>query len=130
MMAQIPVVAVQAILPPEKSPVGVSTVNLLSVRWQCHFCDHCPNRIANILIEKLTVNVDGADLQSLLLSGSGAIRALVLLEDLPTVLGAFNQALISTFYMPVVESAAAFVISLGVPWVNVKGMNLIIETDS
>lgn len=127
MMAQMPVVAVQATLPTSQSPLGVSTATFSQFFGSAIFLAVSQAVFANIFIDKLTVNIPGVDLQSLLASGSGAIRTLVPAEDLPIVLGAFNQALVGTFYLSAAASAAAVLISLGIPWINIKGKNLTIE---
>ncbi|KAL7946832.1 hypothetical protein V8C42DRAFT_318898 [Trichoderma barbatum] len=127
MMAQMPVVAVQATLPTSQSPVGVSTATFSQFFGSAIFLAVSQALFANIFIDKLTVDIPGVDLQSLLLGGSGAIRKLVPPDDLPVVLGAFNQALVGTFYLSAAASAAAIVISFGIPWINIKGKNLTIE---
>ncbi|EHK25098.1 uncharacterized protein TRIVIDRAFT_188982 [Trichoderma virens Gv29-8] len=127
MMAQMPVVAVQATLPTSQSPVGVATATFSQFFGSAIFLAISQALFANIFINKLTVDIPGVDLQNLLLSGSGAIRKLVPPEDLPVVLGAFNQALMGTFYLSAAVSAAAIFISFGIPWINIKGKNLVIE---
>jgi hypothetical protein len=47
--------------------------------------------------------------------------------ELPVVLGAFNKSLVGTFYLSAGASAAAVFISFGIPWINIKGKDLIIE---
>ncbi|KAL6815036.1 major facilitator superfamily domain-containing protein [Trichoderma sp. SZMC 28015] len=127
MMAQMPVVAVQATLPTSQSPLGVSTATFSQFFGSAIFLAVAQAIFANIFIDKLTVDIPGVDLQSLLASGSGAIRKLVPPDDLPVVLGAFNQALVGTFYLSAGASAAAVLISFGIPWINIKGKNLTIE---
>ncbi|KAL7905469.1 major facilitator superfamily domain-containing protein [Trichoderma velutinum] len=127
MMAQMPVVAVQATLPTLQSPVGVSTATFSQFFGSAIFLAISQALFANIFIDKLTVDIPGVDLQNLLLNGSGAIRKLVPPDDLPVVLGAFNQALLGTFYLSAAASAAAVVISFGIPWINIKGKELMVE---
>ncbi|PNP56787.1 hypothetical protein THARTR1_03483 [Trichoderma harzianum] len=127
MMAQMPVVAVQATLPTSQSPVGVSTATFSQFFGSAIFLAISQAVFANIFIDKLPLDIPGVDIQSLLVSGSGAIRKLVPSDDLPVVLGAFNQALVGTFYLSAAASAAAVVISFGIPWINIKGKNLTIE---
>ncbi|KAL9480906.1 hypothetical protein ACSS6W_005692 [Trichoderma asperelloides] len=127
LMAQMPVVAVQASLPTSQSPLGVSTATFSQFFGSAIFLAISQAVFSNIFINKLTVDIPGVDLQSLIASGSGAIRKLVPPDDLPVVLGAFNQALVGTFYLSAAASAAAVLISFGIPWINIKGKNLVIE---
>lgn len=127
LMAQMPVVAVQATLSNLQSPVGVSTVTFFQFFGSAIFLAISQAVFANIFSDKLTGEIPGVDVQSLLISGSGAIRKLVPPEDLPVVLGAFNQALVGTFYISAGASATAVLISFGIPWINIKGKGLIME---
>ncbi|KAH8125755.1 major facilitator superfamily domain-containing protein [Trichoderma asperelloides] len=127
LMAQMPVVAVQASLPTSQSPLGVSTATFSQFFGSAIFLAISQAVFSNIFINKLTVDIPGVDLQSLIASGSGAIRKLVPPDDLPVVLGAFNQALVGTFYLSAAASAAAVLISFGIPWINIKGKNLVME---
>ncbi|KAM0477021.1 hypothetical protein ACHAPX_005980 [Trichoderma viride] len=127
LMAQMPVVAVQATLTTAQSPVGVSTVTFFQFFGSAIFLAVSQAVFGNIFLDKLTGHLSGPEIQSLLLNGSGAIRTLVSPKDLPVVLGAFNQALVGTFYLAAGASAAAVLISFGIPWINIKGKELIIE---
>ncbi|KAL7953842.1 major facilitator superfamily domain-containing protein [Trichoderma compactum] len=127
MMAQMPVVAVQATLPTLQGPVGVSTATFSQFVGSAISLAISQAVFANIFIDKLPPDIPGVDIQSLLVSGSGAIRKLVPQEDLPIVLSVFNQGLVGTFYLSAAASAAAVVISFGIPWINIKGKNLTIE---
>ncbi|KAL6789516.1 major facilitator superfamily domain-containing protein [Trichoderma sp. SZMC 28013] len=103
-MAQMPIVAVQATLPPALAPVA--TV------------------FSNVLISELAIGAPDVDPKALLLAGSGAIRRIVPPGSLPAVLEAFNKAIVATFYVSAATSATSFFTSVGVPWINVKGKNL------
>lgn len=127
MMAQMPVVAVQASLTALQSPLGVSTATFSQFFGSAIFLAISQAVFVNIFKNKLAVDIPGVDVQSLLISGSGAIRKMVPPEDLPVVLDAFNQALLGTFYLSAGASVAAFVTSLGIPWINIKGRDLTIE---
>ncbi|KAL7935658.1 major facilitator superfamily domain-containing protein [Trichoderma chlorosporum] len=128
MMAQMPIVAVQASLPTLQSPLGVSTATFSQFFGSAIFLAISQAIFGNIFIKKLSeVNLPGVDVQSLAVAGSGAIRKAVPPADLPVVLGAFNQGLVGTFYLSAGAAAVAFLVSFGIPWTNIKGKSLIIE---
>ncbi|KAM6480882.1 major facilitator superfamily domain-containing protein [Trichoderma sp. SZMC 28011] len=123
-MAQMPIVAVQATLPPALAPVAVSMATFAQFFGGAIFVAVAQTVFSNVLISELAIGAPDVDPKVLLLAGSGAIRRIVSPDSLPAVLEAFNKAIVATFYVSTATSATSFFTSLGVPWINVKGKNL------
>jgi hypothetical protein len=124
-LAQMPIVAVQASLPSSQAPIGVSIATFAQFFGGAVMVAAAQAIFDNKFTAQLAADaVPGIDAAALLRAGSGAIRDLVPPESLPTVIAAFNQAIVGTFYLAAAASATSLLTSLGVPWVNVKGRNL------
>jgi hypothetical protein len=123
-VAQMPVVAVQTSLPPEQVPVALAIVAFAQFFGGAIFVAIAQTVFQNVLISELSTLAPEIDAQALLLAGSGAVRDTVAPEILPVVLESFNKAIISVFYLAAGTSTLAFLVSWGIPWINVKGKNL------
>ena len=64
--------------------------------------------------------IPGVDMTAISSAGVGDIRSLVREEQLPLLLGAYNDAVTSTFYVAVGCACIAFVAALFVEWKSVK----------
>lgn len=122
-VAQMPVVAVQTALPPEQIPVGLAMAAFAQFFGSAIFVAVAQTIFGNVLITQLATLAPQIDAETLLLAGSAAVRSVVPAQSLPAVLLAFNKAVISTFYLSAGASVAALLVSLGIPWINVRGKN-------
>jgi hypothetical protein len=120
-VAQMPVVAVQTAVPGERIPVALAVVAFAQFFGSAVFVAIAQTIFANVLVARLAVDAPAVDAGALLQAGSGAVRSIVAPENLPGVLAAFEKAITSTFYLSAGTSAMAFLVSFGIPWINLKG---------
>ncbi len=126
-VAQMPVVALQTVLTPAQAPVGMAIAAFAQFFGSAIFVGIAQAIFTNVLVSQLAVEAPGVDVQALLLAGSGAVRHIVSPEDLPAVLEAFNKAIVSTFYLSAAACAAAVLVSLGLPWINLKAKRPVVS---
>lgn len=119
-----PLIAVQAVLSPAKTPVGIATVTFFQMFGGALFTALSQTVFNEQLLKALAKNVPNINIPALLAAGTVGISKVATPEQMPGVLQSFNTALMATFYLGAGASALAFVVSLGIPWTNVKGKNL------
>jgi hypothetical protein len=119
-----PLVSVQAVLSPEKTSVGISTITFFQMFGGALSGGISQTIFNEKLIKELMKNVPGIDVQKLLAAGTIAIHKVVTPEQLPGVLLSYNSAITTTFYLGAAATATAFFVSWGLEWVSVKGKNL------
>lgn len=120
-----PLVAVQAVLSAEKTPIGISTVTFFQMFGGALFAAVSQTIFNEQVVKQLTKNAPGVDVLKLLAAGTTAVRRIVTPEQLPGVLQSYNVALLAPFYLAAAVTAVAFFCSFGLEWVSVKGKNLL-----
>jgi hypothetical protein len=126
MITQQPLIAIQAVLAKEDIPTGTAMIVFfqsfggalfLSI-GQCIF----NNKLIHGLEAVLPLEFNPA---TVLQSGATSLREIVPLELLPSVLGAYNDALDNTYILSIVMGVIACLASCGMEWVSVRGKNLL-----
>ena len=73
------------------------------------------------LVRRLSIALPAASAQVLVGIGATDLRAIVPAEQLPAVLGAYNGAITTTFFVAVGIAALSVIPALGLEWRSVKG---------
>jgi hypothetical protein len=120
-----PLIAVQAVLSAEETPIGISTVTFFQMFGGALFAAISQTIFNEQVVKQLTRNVPGVDVFKLITAGTTAVRKVATPEQLPGVLQSYNAALLAPFYLAVAVTAVAFFCSFGLKWVSVKGKNLL-----
>ncbi|KAF1951583.1 MFS general substrate transporter [Byssothecium circinans] len=119
-----PLLAIQGVLTPEETPVGISTVTFFQMFGGALFSAVSQTIFNTQLLKQLARNLPDVDVSKLLTAGTAAIMTVVKPEQIPAVLESYNTALLSPFYLGASVTAVSCVCALGLEWVNVKGTNL------
>jgi hypothetical protein len=124
MIAQMPLIAVQTVLSGPQTPIGISIVTFFQFFGGSLFVAIAETVFSSVLRSELVKSAPGVDVAAVIAAGSAAVRHTVTPEQLPGVLGAFNKAITSTFYVGVGGAVAAFLVGWGIEWKSVKGKKL------
>lgn len=120
----MPYVATQTVLKGDDIPVGTSLVQLFQFLGGSVFLAIAQAIFANNLLDSLSklssTGIDTVEIEKILHAGSASVRKVVTQTQLPGVLGAYNDGIVSTFYVATAAATAAFVVTLGLEWKSVK----------
>lgn len=119
-----PMIAVQAVLSPAKTPVGIAIVTFFQMFGGAFLAALSQTIFNEKLVKELAKNVPDIDVGKLLVAGTAAIHKVVMPEQLPGVLQSYNTALLAPFYLGAAVTAVSSICALGLEWVNVKGKSL------
>lgn len=119
-----PLIAVQSVLSPENTPIGISTVTFFQMFGGSLFIAISQTIFNEQLLKELMKNVPSIDIRALLAAGTIGLHKVATPDQLPGVIQSFNVALMDTFYLGAATAAISFFVSLGLPWISVKGKNL------
>ncbi|KAH8799180.1 major facilitator superfamily domain-containing protein [Xylogone sp. PMI_703] len=118
------VIAVMAVLPQDDIPVGTAIIVFFQFLGGSIVLAIAENLFSSQLMKALVANVPQLDAGAIVAAGAESVRTVVSLENLQAVLEAYNTAITRTLYVGVAAGGAAFVASIGVQWINVKGKDL------
>ncbi|KAH7130238.1 major facilitator superfamily-domain-containing protein [Dendryphion nanum] len=124
MFLTAPLVAVQAVLGAEDTPVGIAAITFFQMFGGALFSGASQTLFNEKLVKELAKNAPGADVGKLLAAGTTALHKAVTPELFPGVLKSYNTALLAPFYLGAAVTAVSFFCGLGMEWVSVKGKNL------
>lgn len=119
-----PLIAVQSVLSPEDTPVGIATVSFFQMFGGALFAGLSQTVFNEQLVKQLMRNVPDIDIGRLLAAGTIAVRQVSSPEQLPGVLQSYNVAILDTFYLSAAVAATSFIFALGLPWISIKGKSL------
>lgn len=119
-----PMIAVQSVLSPADTPIGIATVSFFQMFGGSLFAAISQTIFNEQLVKQLGKNVPDIDIQALLAAGTIGVGKVASLEQMPGVLRSYNIALMDPFYLAAATSAIGFCVALGLPWKSVKGKNL------
>lgn len=122
-----PLLAVQSVLSPADTPVGVATVSFFQMFGGAFFTGVSQTIFNQQLIKELLKNVPGVDIAQLLAAGTAAVHKVASPDELPGIVLSYNRAILDPFYLAAAVTATAFFCALGIEWINVKGKNLVAE---
>ncbi|KAJ7621712.1 major facilitator superfamily domain-containing protein [Mycena polygramma] len=122
---QQPVIAAQTVLSQEDIPTGTSIMifaQVLEIGGSV-FASVGQNVFTNKLKDQLASLVPSLDPAIVLKVGATSIRDAIDAADLPAVLAAYNNALVSGFYVAVATACLSLGGALAMEWKSVKGKN-------
>lgn len=125
MFLTAPFIAIQAVLDPADTPVGLSTITFFQMFGGALFSAISQTIFNQQLVKELRRNVPGVDVRQLLAAGTTALHKAVTPDQMPGVLQSYNTALLNPFYLGAAVSTVAFFLAFGMEWVSVKGKNLL-----
>lgn len=118
----LPVIAVQSVVPTEDIPVGSALVAFSQLLGGALSVAIAQNVFFNSLTSNLLpLGISAAQLQA---AGASNLAKSVPAHLLPAVLQQYANALQTTFIVPIAGAAAAFLVSFGIEWVNIKGKKM------
>jgi hypothetical protein len=124
MTLSMPYVATQTILRGDDIPVGTSMVQLFQFLGGSVFLAISQALFANTLVDSLSklssVGIGTTEIEKIMHAGSASVRKAVTDAQLPGVVSAYNDGIVSTFYVAAAAAAMAFVVALGLEWKSVK----------
>ncbi|PVI02421.1 MFS general substrate transporter [Periconia macrospinosa] len=124
MFLTVPLIAIQGVLTPAQTPVGVATVTFFQMFGGALMSAISQTIFNQQLLAELARNVPSADVATLLAAGTTAVMKVVKPDQIPAILTSYNNALVSPFYLSAALAATACLCSLGMEWVNVKGKEI------
>ncbi|KFY29990.1 hypothetical protein V494_08341 [Pseudogymnoascus sp. VKM F-4513 (FW-928)] len=117
---QMPIIAIQNVLPAVQIPIGMSLVVFSQTLGGAVFLTVTQLIFNRSLISGLNRFAPTVDPQIVLTAGVTAVRKVVKLDEVPGVLKAFSWAINKDFYLAAGVSVAAFVLSWGMGWQSIK----------
>ncbi|KAE8163280.1 major facilitator superfamily-domain-containing protein [Aspergillus tamarii] len=125
--AQIPLLTVQLVLKdkPRYVPVGIATVLFTQYFGSAVMQSIGGAIFQNELKRQLQgqASLDYKQIEMLLNTGTLKVREVAVQafpDRLADIIVAYNNAITTIFYLPIAGSALAFILSLGIPWVNTR----------
>ncbi|OAL38890.1 hypothetical protein AYO20_01641 [Fonsecaea nubica] len=112
-VVQMPLTAIQNLLPPKEVSIATSQIFFWQYLGGAIFLAVAETIFTNSLRSSLRTYVPGINPESVIDVGAAAVRSSVPHSQLEGVLRAYNHALVSTFYLAVGASSAAFLTSFG-----------------
>lgn len=119
-----PLVAVQSVLSPNDTPVGIATVSFFQMFGGALFAGVSQVIFNEQLVKEIMRNVPGIDLAALLSAGTIGFRKVITAEQVAGVVLSYNTAILKTFYLGAAVTAISIVFALGLPWISVKNKRL------
>ncbi|KKK12024.1 hypothetical protein ARAM_005002 [Aspergillus rambellii] len=121
---QAPLIVVQAVLPAEDIATGTALQVFAQMLGGTIFISVCENIFHNQLLKNLAEQAPNVDGAKLVAAGATMVRTMVSSEVLPTVLQAYNKALVQTFYCSAAMAACTFIGCLPLSWKPLKGKKI------
>ncbi|KAJ6603604.1 putative efflux pump antibiotic resistance protein [Mycena vulgaris] len=121
---QQPMLAAQNVLVLKDVPIGTSIIMFSQTLGGALFISIAQNVFTNKLVSGLLANVPGVSPVLVLSAGATSLKDAVAPEFLAGVLEAYNQALVSAFYVAIAMSCLSLLGALVVEWRSIKGKNI------
>ncbi|ETI19837.1 hypothetical protein G647_08851 [Cladophialophora carrionii CBS 160.54] len=112
-VVQMPITAIQNLLPPKEVSIASSQIFFWQYLGGATFLAVGETIFTNTLRSSLKTYAPGVNPQDVIDVGALAVRSSVPKADLENVLHAYNHAIVTTFYLAVGASSAAFLTSFG-----------------
>ncbi|OAP64273.1 hypothetical protein AYL99_00245 [Fonsecaea erecta] len=112
-VVQMPVTAIQNLLPPKQISIATSQIFFWQYLGGAIFLAVAETIFTNSLRSSLKTYAPGVNPELVIDVGAAAVRSSMSSGQLPGVLRAYNHAIVSTFYLAVGASSAAFLTSFG-----------------
>jgi hypothetical protein len=117
---QMPIVAIQHVLPPRQIPIGMALVMSSQTFGGGLFLAFAQVIFSHSLVDGLAEFAPSVNAQTVIEAGATAVRNVVNAADLPSVLEAFNLGVNHCFYLAAACSAVTFVAAFGMGFGSVK----------
>lgn len=117
-------IAVQTVLPKKDIPIGTAIMMFSQTLGGALFISVAQNVFTNRLLTLLKEVVPDLDPAIVLATGATSLKTVIPSQYLPGVQVAYNQAVISTFYVAVAMATASFIGAIFFEWKSVKGKNI------
>ncbi|KAJ7886158.1 DHA14-like major facilitator [Mycena olivaceomarginata] len=121
---QQPIIAAQTVLSLEDIPTGTSLVMFAQTLGGALFVSVGQNVFTNKLKDGLASQVPSLNPAIVLSAGATSLRDSVDPQFLPAVISAYNDALVSAFYVSVAMACLSLIGALAIEWKSVKGKNI------
>ncbi|KJZ72348.1 hypothetical protein HIM_08274 [Hirsutella minnesotensis 3608] len=118
---QIPFIAIQNALPPEKSALGVSLAAFGQTFGGSLFLNFSHIIFRSGLVAGLQSIATSVNIQAVIAAGATAFKEVVPAKAVPGVLGAYALGVDRTFYLAAGASAATILFALGMGWRKTEG---------
>ncbi|OCT49936.1 MFS multidrug transporter [Cladophialophora carrionii] len=112
-VVQMPITAIQNLLPPKEVSIASSQIFFWQYLGGATFLAIGETIFTNTLRSSLKTYAPGVNPQDVIDVGALAVRSSAPKADLENVLRAYNHAIVTTFYLAVGASSAAFLTSFG-----------------
>lgn len=122
-----PLMAVQTVLSPRNTPVGIATVSFFQMFGGALFAAISQTIFNEQLAKQLMRHVPDLDLRALINAGTIGFHKVVRPDQLAGVLQSYNVALLDPFYLAAAASAVSCCFAIGLPWISVKGKTSAVE---
>jgi hypothetical protein len=117
---QMPMVAIQNVLPPAQIPIGMALMTFCQQFGGGFFLAVVQVVFSRGLVEGLDKYAPDVNAKTVIAAGATAVRNVVAKEDLPRVLKAFNLGVNHSFYLAAGCAAGCVVASFGMGFGKVK----------
>ncbi|KAJ6473219.1 major facilitator superfamily domain-containing protein [Mycena sanguinolenta] len=121
---QQPIMAAQTVLSLEDIPTGTSLIMFGQTLGGSLFVSVAQNVFTNKLKDGLASHVPSLNPAIVLSAGATSLRNAVDAQYLPAVISAYNDALVSAFYVSVAMACLSLGGALAIEWKSVKGKNI------
>ncbi|KAK3360512.1 putative MFS multidrug transporter [Lasiosphaeria hispida] len=121
---QMPLLAVQAVLPQAQISVGMALVIFTNTFGGAIFLTVAQTIFTNSLRSHIEQYVPTIDIEQVLAAGASGIREVVSEADLPGVLRAYSDSVDHVFYLLVAASVCGFVAGWGMGWNDLRKKKL------
>ncbi|KAL1854698.1 hypothetical protein Plec18170_004789 [Paecilomyces lecythidis] len=112
----MPITAIQNLLPAQDVAIASSLVFFFQYLGGAIFLAVGETIFTNGLRASLETYAPNVHAQTIINAGASAVRSAAPEADLPSVLFAYNRALVHTFYLALGGSTASFLTSFGMGW--------------
>lgn len=121
---QQPMIAAQTVLKQKDIPIGSAAVVFFQTLGGALFISVAQNIFATELIEGIVARIPDMQAAAILNTGATALTSTFSPEVLPSIIQAYNEAITKSFYASIALAIVAFVGSLGLEMVSVKGKKI------
>ena len=117
---QMPLVAIQNLLPPAQIPVAMSQIMFSATLAGALFLSFANTIFTNSLRTLIPKDAPGADVEAIIAAGAYKFRHVVDKAELSGVLKAYSRSIDDVFYMCAALAIACFVFSWLLGWVDIR----------
>lgn len=121
---QQPVIAAQTVLKLEDIPIGTAALLFIQLLGGALFVSVGSNIFNNKLVSNLAAALPGQNPGAIVSAGATSLKETVSLQDLPTVIIAYNDALTKTFEIALILGCLSALGAVLFEWKSVKGKKI------